>query len=105
MIVSNLRKLIDCEETESIGRDGFKWSPLCTILRYPFLMTYPKNFLKVPLAPIYTKFFWSTFFLKVHKNAFFMTCFFKDLPAAQKFGPKLSLFIALRELGKSIWST
>ena len=30
--------------------------PLCTILRYPYLLTDPKNFLKAPLAPIYTNF-------------------------------------------------
>ena len=33
-----------------------KGSPLCTILRYPNLVTDPKNFLKAPLAPIYTYF-------------------------------------------------
>ena len=31
-------------------------APLCTILRYSNLVTDPKNFLKVPLAPIYTYF-------------------------------------------------
>ena len=30
--------------------------PLCTILRYPFLLTHPKIFLKAPLASIYTIF-------------------------------------------------
>ena len=30
--------------------------PLCTILRYPFLMTNPKIFLKAHWAPIYTNF-------------------------------------------------
>ena len=30
--------------------------PLCTILRYPYLVTDPKIFLKAPWAPIYTKF-------------------------------------------------
>ena len=30
--------------------------PLCTILRYPFLVTAPKIFLKAPLRPIYTNF-------------------------------------------------
>ena len=29
---------------------------LCTISRYPYLMTEPKNFLKAPLVPIYTNF-------------------------------------------------
>ena len=30
--------------------------PLCTILRYQFLVTDPKKFVKGPLAPIYTNF-------------------------------------------------
>ena len=30
--------------------------PLCTILRYAFLMTDPKVFLKAPWAPIYINF-------------------------------------------------
>ena len=30
--------------------------PLCTILRHPFLVTDPKNFLKAPSAPVYTNF-------------------------------------------------
>ena len=33
-----------------------KMSPFCTILRYPYLVTDPKIFLKSPLAPIYTNF-------------------------------------------------
>ena len=33
-----------------------KGSPLCTILRYPYFVTDPKNFVKAPLAPIYTYF-------------------------------------------------
>ena len=35
----------------------------------------------------------------------FLTCFFKNLPAAHKDWPKQGLFRALKELGKSIWST
>ena len=31
IIVSNLRKLIDFEETESIGRGGFKGSPFVLV--------------------------------------------------------------------------
>ena len=27
--------------------------PLCTILKFPFLVTHSKNFLKAPLVPIY----------------------------------------------------
>ena len=30
--------------------------PLCTILRYPYLVTDPKSFLRAPLEPIYTNF-------------------------------------------------
>ena len=33
-----------------------KGSPLCTILRYPFLVTDPKIFLKTPSVPRYTNF-------------------------------------------------
>ena len=53
-----------------------------------------------PLAPIYTYFkgerapkkrnFLVKIFQKVPKNAF-LACFFKILPAAQKFGPKHGL--------------
>ena len=63
-----------------------KGSPLCTILRYPYLVTDPKNFLKAPLAPIYTYFrgervpkkrnFFGQNFLKSAKNAF-LACFSK----------------------------
>ena len=49
---------------------GFRWDtpsqifnplptqkfPLCTILRYPYLVTDPKIFLKAPWTPIYTNF-------------------------------------------------
>ena len=30
--------------------------PLCTVLKYPFLVTDPENFLRAPLAPFYTNF-------------------------------------------------
>ena len=46
-------------------------------------------------------FFWSKFSKKCSKMAF-LTCFFKELPAAQKIWPKHGLFTALGELGKSI---
>ena len=74
-----------------------KGSPLCTILRYPFLVMDPKNFLKVPLAPIYTNFegerapkkrkFLVKIFQKVPENAF-LACFFKTLRTVQKVLPK-----------------
>ena len=67
--------------------------PLCTILRYPYLVTDPKKFLKAPSPPIYTNFegrvrakkrdFLVKTFQKVLKNAFF-GLFFNILPAAQK---------------------
>ena len=38
--------------TSGFGRG----SPLCTILRYSFWLTDPKNFLKAPSAPNYTNF-------------------------------------------------
>ena len=54
--------------------------PLCTILRYPFFVTNPKNFFKAPRAPIYTNFegerapksatFWSKFSKKCLKTPF-----------------------------------
>ena len=86
-----------------------KGSPLCTNLGYPFLVTDTEIFLK---APIYTNFeggsarqkFFGQNFQKVPKTPF-RPVFCKILPAAQKFWPKQSLCNALRELGKSIWST
>ena len=56
--------------------------PLCTILRYPFLVTDPKNFLRTPLAPIYFNFEWGTrakkkalFLVTFKKNNYFLACF------------------------------
>ena len=79
-----------------------------------FGTTDPKIFLKAPLAPLNTniegerapkkKDLFVKIFQKVPKNGF-LTCFFKNLPAAQKIWPKQGLFTALEELGKSIWST
>ena len=71
-----------------------KGSPVCTISKYPYLVTYPENFLKVPWAPINTnfeggaraekaRFFLSTFSQKVPKKPF-LVCFFNFLLAAQK---------------------
>ena len=50
-----------------------KGSPLCTILRYPFLVTEAKIFLKAPLAPIYFNFEVGSvkIFQKVSKTPFF----------------------------------
>ena len=67
--------------------------PLCTILRYPYLVTNRKIFLKAPLAPIYTNFeggarakkqrvFLVKILQKVPKNAFF-GLFFNLLPYSQ----------------------
>ena len=75
--------------------------PLSTILRYPFLVTDPKNFLMVPLAPINTdfeggaraektQFFWSKFSKNCSKMPF-LACLFKFLPAAQNIWPKQGL--------------
>ena len=57
-----------------------KASSFCTILRYPFLVSDPKNFLKAPLTPIYTNFegaarFLVHIFQKVSKNACFWLFF------------------------------
>ena len=86
-------------------------SPLCTVLRYPYLVIGPKNFLKAPCAPRKLTLrgerapkknnFLVKFFQKVPKNAFFDQ-FLKILAAAHKVLPKQGLS-ALRELGKSLW--
>ena len=71
-----------------------KGSPLCNILRYPYLATNTKNFLKAPLAPIYTNFegrvrakkrnfLVNSFQKPMPRNAFF-GLFFKKFSAAQK---------------------
>ena len=54
-----------------------KGSPLCIILRNPFFVTDPKNFLKVPLAPIYTN---SEGGARAEKKRFFD----KNFPSAWK---------------------
>ena len=59
-----------------------KGSPLSTILRYPFLVMDPKNFLKALPAPIYTSFEGGA---RAEKTQFFGQNFSKFcLPAAQK---------------------
>ena len=73
-----------------------KGSPLCIIFQNPFLVVDSKNFLKAPMALIYTNFEGERapkkrdvlvkIFEKVPKNAF-LACFFKILPAAHKFLP------------------
>ena len=65
---------------------------LCTIVKYPFLVTDPNNFLKAPLAPKYTNFeggaraekmqIFVNIFQKLPKKAYL--AFFKILPVAQK---------------------
>ena len=65
-------------------------SPLCTILRYPFLVT------DLIIFPIFTTFergvraektqFFGQNFPKMPQNAFFYLFFFRILPAPQKFG-------------------
>ena len=78
-------------------------SILCTILRYPFLVTDPISFLRASSAPIFTNFegggvpkkrdFLVKIFQKGPKNAFF-GLFFQNLPAAQKFlGKKIFLVL------------
>ena len=66
--------------------------PLCNILRYPFLVTDQKNFLK---APIYTFFGGG--------DAFFGLFFQKFASSAENLAQTGS-FECFGELGKSIWS-
>ena len=62
----------------------FKGSPLCTILRYPFLVTDPKVFLKAPLAPIYTNIEGGA---RAEKNAVFQPVYSKLCLRRRSFGP------------------
>ena len=105
-----IRKKLNCHHVNH--KSGFVWggmdaplrdstpcrtrgSPLCTILRYAFLVTDPKNVRKL-LTPIYIlvfrgerapkkRDFWSKFRQNAvfGQNAFF-GLFFKNLPATQK---------------------
>ena len=61
--------------------------PLCIILKYPYLVTDTKSFLKAPSAPMFSKFergarakknaiFWSKFSKMFPKNAIFFCLFF-----------------------------
>ena len=63
----------------------------------------PQGFDPLPTQRV-TAIFLSKFFKKCLKTAF-LTCCFKNLPAAQKIWPKQGFFSGLEELGKSIWST
>ena len=59
-------------------------SPLCTILGYPYMDTNAKNFIRAPLAPIYTSFEGGS---ARQKNAIFRSQFSKkclQLPAARR---------------------
>ena len=89
-------------------------SPLCTILRYPYLVTDPKKFLKEPLAPIYTyfeggarkkkrHFFGQSFPKKCFKTPFL--ALLAKFCLRRKKITKTGFFSALGELGKSIRST
>ena len=69
-------------------------SSLCTIVRYPFLVTDTKIFLKVSWAPIYINLRGSA----PKQNAFFGLFFFKNLPAAQKNWSKCGLYSDLGKL-------
>ena len=51
--------------------------PLCTNLRYPFLVTDPKNFLWAPLAAIYANFEGGA---RAKKNAIFLVNIFQKMP-------------------------
>ena len=82
-----------------------------------FWLTDPKNnFLKAPLAPIYTNFeggvraekkrdFLVTIFQKVPQKAFLGLFLKKKLPAVQKIWSKWGFYRDLGALRKSIWST
>ena len=81
-----------------------KESPVCTVLRYPCLVTDPKNFLKAPLAPIYNNFerearaekrnFLVNNFQKVPKNTLFG--FFQNFACGADISPK-TVFLVLWE--------
>ena len=75
-------------------------TPCRYYLRYQFLVTDPKFFLKTPLAPIYTNFEGGAhaekthFLFKFSKKCLktpFLGYFFKILPAVQKIWPKQGL--------------
>ena len=58
--------------------------PLCTVLRYPFLVADPKTFLKAPTSfeggvrAEKTQFFWSKFFKQCLKTPFLACIFFQN---------------------------
>ena len=84
--------------------------PLCTILRYSFLVI-------DPLAPIYTNFegggsarrknqnILVQIFQKLPKNLPFLAYFFKIESAVQKIWSKWGLYSDLGDLRKTLWST
>ena len=87
-----------------------KGSPLCTILRYSFLVTDPKIFLKASSAPILTNFDGKAHAEKsdvLVKNS--KQCLKTDtLAGFSEFCLRVfqnGLFSALSEIGKSIWLT
>ena len=72
-------------------------SPLCTILRYLFLVTDPKTFLKAPSAPIYTNFEGGS---RAKKRNFLVKIFQKSLKTP--FWPVFSKFwLRLRSFGQN----
>ena len=68
------------------GGGGGVADPICTFLKYPYLVTDPKKFSKDVFWRdflVKTQFFWSKFSKKCLKTPFF-GMFFKIMPAAQK---------------------
>ena len=81
--------------------------PLCTILRYPFLVTDTETFIKAPMAPIYTNFEGEArqkkpdYLVKISKKSLkrlFGVFFFIFLSAAQNIWMKQGLFTASGDL-------
>ena len=90
--------------------------PLCTILKYPYLVTEPKIFLKAPLTPICTNFegearaekrvFLVKIFQKLPKNAFFGLFFFQNFACGvENCTLNQGLFSALGEFKIFVWLT
>ena len=82
-----------------------KGSPLCTILRNPYLFENPKNYSKSPSASIYTNFEGGA---RAKKNAFFLIKIFQKVPKnafKRRNLDQNKVFFYLEELRKSIWST
>ena len=89
-----------------------RWSPFCTILRYPILVTDHKFFLKTLLAPIYTNFkggaqvFGQNFCKKWLKTPFLKIFFWKSANPRDnlKSAPELEskLFIRANEMNENL---